>query len=280
MNNVCFPPKTDISGTATNRHIAPQVGIPTSIVNVTCHDMTEYRGITMPANSTATSENEGANRPQVLVWDPLVRIGHWLLVLLFFVAYFTEDDWLTLHSWAGYGIAIFIVVRIIWGFLGTLHARFSDFACGPARAAHYLKDLMLFRAKRYIGHSPAGGLMIFAILFSLAATTVTGIALLAVEENTGPMAPWLGRETAQEQTAQDPSLFSAPIRGSEKEGDRDENHENNDEHESEILEEVHEFFSNLTLVLIVIHVGGVVLASVAHKENLVRAMVTGRKRPA
>ena len=216
---------------------------------------------------------------QIFVWDLLVRIGHWLLVLFFFVAYFTEDDLLTIHSWAGYGVGVYVVIRVIWGFVGPKHARFADFAYGPVKAVRYLKELILFQAKRYIGHSPAGGLMVFALLISLTATTVTGAALLAVEENTGPLAPWLGGGAALEETMKGLGLFAAPARASEDEDERDEDHnKNSDEEKGEILEEAHEFFSNLTLLLIIMHIAGVVLASMIHKENLVRAMVTGHKR--
>ena len=216
---------------------------------------------------------------QTFVWDLLVRIGHWLLVLFFFIAYFTEDDLLTIHSWAGYGVGVYVVIRVIWGFVGTKHARFADFAYGPAKAVRYLKELILFQAKRYIGHSPAGGLMVFALLISLTATTVTGVALLAVEENTGPLAPWLGGGAALEETMKGLGLFAAPVRASEDEDERDEDHDkNSNEKKDEILEEAHEFFSNVTLLLIIMHIAGVVLASVIHKENLVRAMVTGHKR--
>ena len=216
---------------------------------------------------------------QVVVWDLLVRIGHWLLVVLFFVAYLTEDDLLTIHSWAGYGVGLYIVVRVIWGFVGPKHARFADFAYGPVKAVRYLKDLILFKSKRYIGHSPAGGLMVYALLISLAATAVTGTALLAVEENAGPLAPWLGRGAAPEETMKGLSLFAAPARASQDEDEREnDNDSSGDKKGGEALEEIHEFFSNLTLLLIIIHIAGVVLVSVLHKENLVRAMVTGRKR--
>jgi len=127
-----------------------------------------------------TGDDDGAGAPEVVIWDPLVRVGHWLLVVLFFVAYITEDDLLTIHSWAGYGVAIYLGARVIWGFVGPKHARFSDFSHGPTSAVRYLKDLMLLSAKRYVGHSPAGAMMIFALLISLAATTASGVALLAV----------------------------------------------------------------------------------------------------
>ena len=226
-----------------------------------------------------SSNYRGDSAYQVVVWDPLVRIGHWLLVLFFFVAYFTEDNLLTIHSWAGYGVGIYIIVRVIWGFTGSRHARFADFAYGPRKAALYMKDLMLFQGRRYLGHSPAGGFMVFLLLFSLTATTVTGMVLLAVEENAGPFAPWLGHEAGLENPMLALGPLAAPALASENE---DENHENEDENndgeKGEALEEIHEFFSNLTLLLVIMHIAGVALASIVHKENLARAMVTGRKR--
>ena len=215
------------------------------------------------------------NTPEVFVWDPLVRAGHWLLVVLFLAAYFTEDDLLTIHSWAGYGVGIYLIVRVVWGFIGPKHARFSDFAHGPASAVRYLRQMALFQAKRYIGHSPAGALMIFALLICLALTTVSGLALLAVDDNAGPLAPWLGRGAAVENCLPDLALFAATARAS----DDDEEHGDNDGGiGSDILNEIHEFVSNLTLFLVVLHIAGVILTSLVHRENLVRAMITGRKR--
>lgn len=231
----------------------------------------------MITDSNRTANREVAASSQILVWDFLVRSGHWLLVLFFFVAYFTEDDLVTIHSWAGYAVGAYVVIRVIWGIFGSKHARFADFAYGPAKAVRYLMELISFRAKRYIGHSPAGGLMVLALLVSLAVTTVSGIALLAVEENAGPLAPWLGRADAHQVSRIGLAWFVAPAYASEGENERDE-HEGG-ERNGGALEEVHEFFSNLTLFLIIVHIAGVVLASVVHKENLARAMVTGRKRP-
>ncbi len=215
-----------------------------------------------------SSDTDPADSPQVLVWDLLVRIGHWLLVLLFFVAYFTEDDLLVLHAWAGYGVGIYVIVRVIWGFVGSKYARFTDFAYGPAEAARYLKDLIHFQAKRYLGHSPAGALMVFALLISLAATTTTGIAVLAVEENAGPLAPLFARDVTP---------ATATARAAEDEEERDEAN-GEPRFDGDALEEIHEFFSNLTLLLVIAHIAGVLLASMVHKENLARAMVSGRKR--
>ena len=178
----------------------------------------------------------------IKVWDPLVRIFHWSLVLFFFTAYLTEDDFETIHVWAGYAVASLVAFRIVWGLIGTRHARFTDFVTSPRTLFNYLIAIPAGKARRYIGHNPAGGTMIIALLLALAGTTLFGMATLGADENAGPLAgSWL-------------ASF--------------------DEH---TLKEIHEFFANLTLTLVVLHVAGVVFSSLHHRENLVRAMVTGRK---
>lgn len=182
---------------------------------------------------------------KVKVWDPLVRIFHWSLVVAFFTAYISEDDFLLLHTYAGYTVLGLILLRIIWGFVGTRHARFSDFVTSPSAAWQYLKDTMLLRAKRYLGHNPAGGTMIVLLLLSLLITTLSGIATYGAVESAGPLGSWLGNI-----------------------GERGE----------DLLEEVHEFFANFTVLLVAIHVSGVIIESFIHRENLVRSMLHGYKK--
>lgn len=206
-----------------------------------------------------TTENE------IKVWDPLVRIFHWTLVVAFFTAYFSEDDWLDIHVLAGYTVAGLVAFRLVWGFVGKKHARFSDFVFSPLTTLNYLKDIFALRAKRYIGHNPAGAAMIFALLFTLAGTTLTGMKLYAVEENAGPFA-----------AVQIENI--SPISSAVADDDEREYGESYGEGNEELWEELHEFFVNLTLLLIFLHIAGVVVSSFAHGENLPRAMVTGRKK--
>ena len=198
-----------------------------------------------------------ASQATVRVWDPLVRIGHWVLVAGFALAYLTEGEPEWLHSWAGYAIAATVALRVVWGFVGPRHARFASFVKGPRQVLAYLRDLATGRSARHLGHSPAGGAMTVALLAALAATAVTGMGTLAAEEGRGPLAGIVASESA------------GP-------GSRDD--EAGEQEGAEAWEEVHEVAANLTLALVVLHLVGVAAASLAHGENLPRAMVNGRKR--
>jgi cytochrome b len=129
-----------------------------------------------------------ATKKIIQVWSPLIRIGHWTLVIAFFTAYFTEDDFMNLHAWAGYVVGVYLVVRIVCGFVGGKYARFNNFLYSPAKVISHLKNLIARKPQHYIGHNPAGGAMVIALLVSLAGTTLTGIKLYDIEENKGPFA--------------------------------------------------------------------------------------------
>ncbi len=189
---------------------------------------------------------------EVRVWDPFVRVFHWLLAAAVLIDWFTDDP-LWLHTWLGYLAAILVVLRVIWGFIGTEQARFVSFVRGPRLVFDYLAGLVRFSSPRYLGHSPAGGAMIVALLIMIAATAGTGIAELAAERGQGPLAGVIAKV---ERPPRVPGQRRPPL----------------------LIKEVHETLANITLILVVLHVLGVVAASIAHRENLVWAMVTGRKR--
>ena len=181
----------------------------------------------------------------IKIWDPLVRLLHWGLAASFLVAYLSEDDRLTLHSYAGYALLGLIAMRLVWGLIGSRHARFRDFVTPPAQALAYLGDALRLRAPRHLGHNPAGGAMVVALLLCLSLAGLSGVMLLGAAEFSGPLAE---------------ALRGLPPGWLEP------------------LEEAHEFLANLSLLLVVLHLGGVALASLQHRENLVRAMFTGNKR--
>src|SRR4026207_2551341 len=113
---------------------------------------------------------DDATSAEVKVWDLFVRMSHWTLALTFFIAYFTEDEALTVHVWAGYLVGILVILRVLWGFVGPQRARFADFVYAPRTVVGYLFNLLRVRARRYLGHSPAGGAMVIALLIGLAVT--------------------------------------------------------------------------------------------------------------
>lgn len=185
------------------------------------------------------------NDTKVKVWDPLVRVFHWSLVSAFFIAYFTEEDFLGLHVWAGYTVLSLIFLRVLWGFVGTQYARFSDFVHGPQTVKQFLLDTVQLRAPRYLGHNPAGGAMIIMLMISLLLTTFSGLAVYAIEDVAGPLAGLLAGAG---------------------------------EFWGDVLKEFHEFWANFTIFLVVIHIVGVIVESIIHSENLVSAMWHGYKR--
>lgn len=113
---------------------------------------------------------------KVKVWDIMVRIFHWSLVTSFGLAWLTAEDWDRAHEITGYAVAVLIGFRLMWGIVGSKHARFSDFVVRPSTLIAYIRDSMYNRARRYIGHNPAGGAMIIAMLVSLVVATASGIA--------------------------------------------------------------------------------------------------------
>jgi cytochrome b len=201
---------------------------------------------------------------EIRVWDPIVRIGHWLIVIGFTVNYIIAEPRL-LHVWIGYSIGTILVLRIIWGLVGSRYARFRDFMCGPTTVLAYLRDLLLLRSRRYLGHSPAGGAMVVALLVLLGATVIAGLLTDAARNHAGPLAGFF----VPAQSLDIPwTIPTDPVARAAWQA------------EWRPYRQFHSLFADLTLILIGFHIAGVLLASYAHHENLVRAMLTGRKRTA
>ncbi len=168
---------------------------------------------------------------KVLVWDWPVRIGHWLLVGAFALAWLTgeSEEWRLVHAFAGGTVVGVILFRLLWGFIGTRHARFASFVRGPQAVLDYVLGLLRRDESDYAGHNAAGGWAIVSLL---------GLGLLAGASG------WFAYQD---------------IGG-------------------EWLKELHEALASGMLAVALLHVAGVVVSSIAHRENLVRAMLTGLKR--
>jgi cytochrome b len=220
-----------------------------------------------------SEQNNTTHAGSIQVWDPFVRIFHWTLAVGFFVAYLSEDVEL-LHVWAGYLVGALILARIVWGFIGPQHARFSDFAFPLKAVLAYLVDLVRFKAIRHIGHSPAGAAMVWALLAGVLAIVGSGLVLYAIEENAGPLAGFVSTDEVSDEAT--PFALISPAQADD---DEHEYGERSREGGEEFWEDLHEVLANLVLVLVFLHIAGVVFASVVMRENLPRSMVTGRKRP-
>jgi cytochrome b len=181
---------------------------------------------------------------QRLVWDLPLRLVHWSLVVSFVGAFVTNRlgvAWFDWHVRFGYAILALVVFRILWGFLGAKHARFSNFVRSPAMTLSYALRLARGEAPSYVGHNPLGALMVVALLLGLG--TDAGMGLFANDEifNSGPLAGAVTKETSL-------ALTSLHRRG---------------------------FY--LLAAAAVIHVAAVLVHVFVKRENLVRAMITGRK---
>lgn len=138
-----------------------------------------------------TTASAGAQR--VHVWDLPTRIFHWALLALVLVSWFTgeEEGLAAVHRLSGEAIAGLIVFRVVWGFIGGDHARFSSFVAGPATIAAHVADMRSPAPKRWLGHNPLGGLAVMLMLLTVAAIVFTGL-FNDGEHNAGPFAGALG----------------------------------------------------------------------------------------
>lgn len=172
-----------------------------------------------------------ATLPRIKVWDVPTRVFHWLLALSFAGAYLTSESerYRDLHVMFGYTLAGLIGFRLLWGLVGTRHARFSSFAFSAGRLLDYLKSLATVAPRHYVGHNPAGAVAIYLLLALGLVTAASGYA------------------TFQE------------IGG-------------------DWLAELHEGAAGAMLAVVAVHLAGVVVSSLLHRENLLRAMLTGNKR--
>lgn len=196
------------------------------------------------------------------IWDIAIRVFHWSLVITFIIAYLTGDDEGELHIYAGYVILVLLSFRIVWGFIGTQHARFKGFIYGPREIFSHAKGLLSGKVKPTVGHNPLGGLMVLALLLTLMLTVVSGLKVYGAEGH-GPLAQTTTHYFISSAYASSPNGIQGEL-----------------EHESaeeEWWEEIHEFFANLMILLIALHIIGVIISSKVENQNLVKAMITGYK---
>lgn len=181
---------------------------------------------------------------KVLVWDLPVRVFHWVFATAFIVGWvISENDRLLhAHTYAGYVMAGLLVFRLVWGFHGGVYARFNSFIYGPRQAFSYLKSIVTGKPPHYLGHNPAGSWAIYLLLVLTVLLCVTGLIVLGGEEGQGPMK----------------GLISIPL--------------------GVFFHDLHMYIAWMMVALVGFHIGGVIIESYVHRENLVRSMLDGLKQ--
>lgn len=189
------------------------------------------------------SNRESGRLDRILVWDLPTRVFHWLLVTSYAGAWLTFDDnrYLYAHAFAGYTFCGLLIFRLVWGMIGSRYARFHAFACDWPSVWSYLRALLTGNAARHVGHNPAGSWVILLIICFGIVVSLTGMFTLGGEEQHGPLKGVL--------------IFAAGTN----------------------IKEIHQDAAWLMLALTAVHVAGVIIESLLHRENLVLAMITGYK---
>lgn len=178
----------------------------------------------------------------VPVWDIPVRLFHWTLVLLIAFSWLAaEMNWMTWHMYSGYAVLTLILFRILWGLIGSTHARFSDFIYGPRALIAYIKTLPSRAAAKFAGHNPLGGISVVLILLCVLVQAGTGLFANDDIINEGPLFRHISKEL------------------------------------SDWLTTIHKYNFNVLLTLIGVHVAAVLYYLFYKSENLIKPMFTGRK---
>lgn len=202
----------------------------------------------MSADQDAASHAATSESGTVKVWDAPTRLFHWSLVMLIVLAFVTRNvsPNLTWHMRIGYAILILIAFRILWGFVGSSTSRFSAFSYAPWTAIRYGVDFLLRRPRHFLGHNPLGGTVVFVMLALIAAQGILG--LFSYDDHTelhgGPLASKVSESTVALATRWHIWLF------------------------------------DILLIVIALHILANFAYAVWKREDLVRPMLTGRKRRA
>lgn len=144
------------------------------------------------------------------IWDLPVRIFHWLLVILFITAYVTHalgTDYFIYHLWSGYAMLVLVSFRILWGFIGTHHARFSTFVRNPIATTKYARSVFKKTDRHYAGHNPLGAIMVIVLLSALLLQAITGLFTNDEIFNLGPLYAYVTDELSLRLTSLHRQLF-------------------------------------------------------------------------
>ncbi|XQW85187.1 cytochrome b/b6 domain-containing protein [Thalassotalea piscium] len=179
-------------------------------------------------------------KKQILVWDLPLRLFHWLLVICLVGSWYTSEGdrgLVDIHMLFGYAILTLVLFRICWGFLGTKYAKFTQFVPTPRSIKSYIKHTN----KPYLGHNPVGSLMVFFMLLLLLLQTVSGLFMTDDIFTNGPYYDSVSKATQK------------------------------------IMSAIHHNVFDIILVTCALHIGAIFFYLIVKKDNLIKAMITGKK---
>jgi cytochrome b len=181
---------------------------------------------------------------KVKVWDLFVRSFHWSLALLVLASFLTsdEDALVSVHVRIGLAVLALVLARLVWGAVGSRHARFAAFVRGPREVIAYGRAMLRGRPPLHLSHNPLGGAMVVAVIAVLLGLAATGALVYAGPEFQGPLAGFFTKR------------------------------------EAKAVKEVHEALSGVLVALVAVHVVGVIVSSLLERQNLVAGMIDGWKR--
>ena len=187
----------------------------------------------------------GEDPVAVKVWDLPVRLFHWVITVLFVFQLVTGKvggELMPWHKLSGYAILTLVLFRILWGFAGSTHSRFSSFMAGPVSTWRFARRLFSRQAVPQLGHNPLGGWSVMAMVATLAVQAVTGLFANDGVSHEGPLSP----------------LVSLDV--------------------SNFMTDIHDWNLRLIVLLVTIHILAVVFHLIVKKDEVVIPMFTGVKR--
>ena len=193
-------------------------------------------------------------------WDPLVRITHWGIAAAVVINRLVTEGGSQLHVWIGLALAALLALRLGWGFVGPVEARFTSFPPSPRRAVAHVRDILAGRHVSHRSHNPLGALMAYALWASLAVVIASGIAMTGFP-------PKVHAEDGERPAA----AATVLTHEDEEAGESGEGEEG-----GELAEEVHEIAANLLLALAALHLLGVAFETRRSGRQIVLAMIGGK----
>lgn len=192
-----------------------------------------------------TDMTDSAAKSRPMIWDPLVRVFHWTLMICVVGAWILGEfgpDIMTLHFWLGYAVGGLLLIRILWGFVGPRTARFANFVTGPGPVLRYLLTLPKRQPSHAPGHNPLGGWAVVAMLVLLGLQVLTGLFVGTDDYvNMGPLSDYVSEDV------------------------------------NKLVLSWHKTFAPLILALVGLHVAAIFFYRLWKREDLITPMITGRR---